>query len=62
MAGTPEPTKGTARAAAVKPPSTSAPSPPMMVMPMRAGMATVSAVRISGEARWSVLLQEKAEP
>ena len=58
----PEPTKGTARAAAAKPPITSAPSPPMIVRPSCAGIATVSAVRIRGAERLSVLPQEKAEP
>ena len=49
-------------AAAAKPPSTSAPSPPIMIRPMRAGMATASAVRISGAARCSVFWIEKAVP
>ena len=56
------PTIGTAIAAAAKPPSTSAPSPPIMIRPMRAGIATASAVRISGEDRCSVFWIENAVP
>ena len=43
--------KGMAIAAAANPPSTRAPSPPMIVRPSWAGIATVKAVRIKGEAR-----------
>ena len=50
------------RAAAAKPPSTSAPSPPIMMRPMRAGIATASAVRISGAERCSVFWNENAVP
>ncbi len=60
--GTPEPIIGIATAAAAKPPSTRAPSPPIMVSPRRAGIATASAVSISGAARSSVFDQEKAVP
>ena len=56
------PTSGSAMAAAAKPPSTSAPSPPIMMRPMRAGIATASAVRISGAERCSVFWKEKAVP
>ncbi len=55
-------TSGMAIAAAAKPPSTSAPSPPIMIRPMRAGMAKARPVRISGAARCSVFWQEKAVP
>ena len=51
-----------AAAAAAKPPITSAPSPPIMMRPMRAGTATASAVRISGAERWSVFWNENAVP
>ena len=53
---------GMATAAAAKPPSTSAPSPPIMMRPMRAGIATASAVRMSGAERCSVFWNEKAVP
>ena len=53
---------GIASAAAAKPPSTSAPSPPIMMRPMRAGIATASAVRIRGAERCSVFWSEKAVP
>ena len=56
------PTIGTAIAAAAKPPSTSAPSAPIMMRPMRAGIATASAVRISGEERCSVFWNGDAVP
>ena len=54
-------------AADAKPPSTSAPSPPITTMPRRAGTATQSAVKISGPARTSVFCpgerrSETAEP
>ena len=55
-------TSGMAIAAAAKPPSTSAPSPPIMVRPMRAGMAKARPVRISGAARCSEFCSEKEEP
>ena len=48
--------------AAEKPAMTSAPSPPMTIRPMRAGMATQSAVRISGAARTSVFCHENSVP
>ena len=60
--GTPPETSGMAIAAAAKPPSTSAPSPPIMVSPMRAGMAKARPVRISGAARCSEFWIEKEEP
>ena len=53
---------GMASAAAAKPPSTSAPSPPIMIRPIRAGIATASAVRISGAERCSVFWNENAVP
>ena len=53
---------GIATAAAAKPPSTSAPSPPIMMRPMRAGIATASAVRMSGAERCSVFWKENAVP
>ena len=56
------PTIGTATAAAANPPSTSAPSAPIMMRPMRAGIATASAVRISGEERCRVFWNENAVP
>ncbi len=56
------PTSGMAMAAAAKPPRTRAPSAPIMIRPMRAGIATASAVRISGEERCSVFWNEKAVP
>ncbi len=62
IGGTPLVTSGMAMAAAAKPPSTSAPSPPIMVRPMRAGMAKARPVRISGAARCSVFWIEKDEP
>ena len=52
--GDAQPMKGIATAAAAKPPSTSAPSPPITTMPRRAGTATQSAVRMSGAERTSV--------
>ncbi len=55
-------TSGIAIAAEAKPPSTSAPSPPIMTSPMRAGTATASAVRISGAERCSVFWIENAVP
>ena len=61
MGGT-TPIIGTATAAAAKPPITSAPSPPIMIMPMRAGIATASAVRISGAERCKVFWNENAVP
>ncbi len=60
--GAPPPIIGTATAAAPKPPSTRAPSAPIMVRPRRAGMATASAVSIRGAARRSVFDQENAVP
>ena len=45
--------------AAARPPSTSAPSLPMIIRPAWAGSATHSAVRIKGAARDSVFCQEK---
>src|ERR1700722_12999942 len=56
------PTSGMAMAAEQKPPSTSAPSPPIMIRPIRAGIATARAVRISGAERCSVFWIEKALP
>src|ERR1700688_1039043 len=53
---------GMASAAAAKPPSTRAPSPPIMMRPMRAGIATASAVRMSGAERCSVFWNEKDVP
>ena len=55
-------TSGIATAAAEKPPSTNAPSAPITVRPIRAGMAKASPVRISGAARSSVFWMEKADP
>src|SRR5450631_2647876 len=49
-------------AAAARPPSTSAPSPPMMMSPARAGSATHSAVSISGAARVKVFCHENQSP
>ena len=54
------PIMGMASTAAAKPPSTSAPSPPIMMRPMRAGIATASAVRMSGAERCSVFCSENA--
>ena len=48
------PSIGSATAAAANPPSTSEPSPPMTMSPMRAGSATASAVRINGDERCNV--------
>ena len=62
MSGGTTPIIGIATAAATKPPSTSAPSPPIMMRPMRAGIATASAVRMSGAERCSVFWKEKAVP
>src|SRR3984957_8650945 len=62
MSGGTTPIIGIAMAAATKPPSTSAPSPPIMMRPMRAGIATASAVNISGAERWSVFWNENAVP
>src|SRR3984957_15249742 len=62
MSGGTTPINGIAMAAATKPPSTSAPSPPIMMRPMRAGIATASAVNISGAERWSVFWNENAVP
>ena len=50
------------RPAAARPPSTSAPSPPMITSPARAGSATHSAVSISGAARVSVFCHENQSP
>ena len=55
-------TSGMAIAAAEKPPSTSAPSAPIKVRPMRAGMAKARPVRMSGAERCSVFCMEKDEP
>ena len=55
-------TSGIAIAAEAKPPITSAPSPPIMTSPIRAGTATASAVRISGAERCSVFCNENAVP
>ncbi len=49
-------------AAAARPPSTSAPSAPMITRPACAGSATAKPVRISGAARCSVFCQAKASP
>ena len=49
-------------AAQASPPSTSAPSPPMITSPARAGIATHSAVSISGAARCSVFCHENQSP
>ena len=49
-------------AAALKPPRTSAPSPPITTMPRRAGIATQSAVNISGPALTSVFVHENGVP
>ena len=49
-------------AAQASPPSTSAPSPPMTTSPARAGIATHSAVSISGAARCSVFCHENQSP
>src|SRR3954468_17975571 len=48
--------------AQARPPSTSAPSPPMTTRPARAGSATHSAVSISGAARCSVFCHAKLLP
>ena len=56
------PTSGMASAPAANPPSTRAPSPPIMMRPMRAGIATASAVRIKGAERCSVFWNENAVP
>ena len=61
-AGTPAETSGMAIAADPKPPSTSAPSPPIMVSPIRAGMAKARPVRISGAARCSEFWMENEDP
>ena len=53
---------GGATAAAARPPSTIAPSPPMMTSPSRAGSATQSAARSSGEARCSEFWMENQVP
>ena len=60
--GTPLLTSGMAMAADANPPSTSAPSPPIMVKPMRAGMAKARPVRISGAARCSEFWIENDDP
>ena len=62
MIGGTKPTIGTAIAAAAKPPITSPPSAPIMIRPIRAGIASASAVRISGEDRCSVFWNENAVP
>ena len=49
-------------AAAAKPPSTSAPSPPIITSPARAGSATHNAVSISGAERVSVFCHENQSP
>ncbi len=49
-------------AAAATPPTTSAPSLPMITSPSRAGSAVQSAVRISGAARVSVFCHENQLP
>jgi len=49
-------------AAADTPPTTSAPSLPMITSPSRAGSAVQSAVRISGAARVSVFCHENQLP
>ena len=41
---------------------TNAPSPPIITNPIRAGTATASAVRMSGEDRCSVFWMENAVP
>ena len=46
--------------AALRPPSTTAPSPPITIRPVCAGSATQSAVSTSGAARERVFCQEKA--
>src|SRR3990167_3639376 len=51
-----------ASAAQARPPSTSAPSPPITVRPARAGIATHKAVSISGAARCSVFCHEYQSP
>src|SRR5260221_37341 len=51
-----------AAGAAATPPTTSAPSLPMIIRPMRAGSAVQSAVRISGAARVSVFCHENQLP
>ncbi len=51
-----------ASAAQARPPSTSAPSPPMTISPARAGSATHNAVSISGAARCSVFCHENQSP
>ena len=51
-----------ASAAQARPLSTSAPSPPMMISPARAGMATHRAVSIRGAARCSVFCHENQLP
>src|SRR5450830_1823670 len=51
-----------AAAAQARPPSTSAPSPPITTRPAWAGSATHSAVSISGAARCRVFCHEKASP
>src|SRR5688572_154017 len=55
-------TSGMAIPAAEKPPSTRAPSAPIKVRPMRAGMAKASPVRMSGAERCSVFWMEKDDP
>jgi len=52
----------TPAAAAATPPSTSAPSLPMIMSPSRAGSAVHSAVRIKGAARVSVFWKENQLP
>jgi hypothetical protein len=48
--------------AAARPPSASAPSPPITISPTCAGKATHSAVNISGDARSKVLCHANDEP
>ena len=52
----------TADAAQPSAPNTSAPSPPITTSPARAGIATASAVSISGAARCSVFCHENVSP
>ena len=60
--GAGRPSSGTATAAAIRPPSTSAPSPPITTRPSRAGIATHRAVSSSGVARCSEFCSENDEP
>ena len=47
-------------AADANPPITNAPSPPIITSPIRAGTATASAVRMSGDDRCNVFWMENA--